>query len=113
MKWSFGITICATICLCALEYCVKFHVRSAFLKNDVHSVFAISRPIYEIQKDSIKSFPIHILANVYEHVPCKFVSHKINLHGVKFLLLMLRYEYVCNKKKTFPSLNFHLPLKYI
>ena len=47
------ITICANICFCALEYYVKFDVRSAILKFNKHSVFAISRPIYEIQKNSI------------------------------------------------------------
>ena len=74
-------------------------MRSAVLKFDVSSVFAISRPIYEIQKSLIYSFNIQILANLYVHTPSKFVSHKIYLQGVKFLLLMLIYELVFNKKK--------------
>ena len=77
-------------CFCALEYCIKIDVRSAGLEFDVHSVFAISRPIYEIQKNSIYSFNIQILANLYVHTPSKFVSHKIYL---------LRHELVFNKEK--------------
>ena len=93
-------------CFCALEYCIKIDVRSAGLEFDVHSVFAISRPIYEIQKNSIYSFNIQILANLYVHTPSKFVSHKIYL---------LRHELVFNKKKTVQNSNryFHLHLKSI
>ena len=102
-------------CFCALEYCIKIDVRSAGLEFDVHSVFAISRPIYEIQKNSIYSFNIQILANLYVHTPSKFVSHEIYLQGVKFLLLMLIYELVFNKKKTVWNSDcyFHLHLKSI
>ena len=53
------------------------------LWNIVQSVFAISRPIYEIQKNSIYLFNIEILANAYVHAPSRLVSHKINLQGVK------------------------------
>ena len=84
VKQWFGITICSNICFCALEYCVKFDVLSTVLKFDVPSLFAISRPIYEIQKNSIYALHIQILANVYMHAPSKFVSHKINFQGVKF-----------------------------
>ena len=69
-------------------------MRSAVLKFDVHSVFAISSPIYEIQNNSIYSINIQILVNAYVHTPCRFVSHKINLQGVKFSLLMHTYELV-------------------
>ena len=87
-------------CFCALEYCIKIDVRSAGLKFDVHSVFAISRTIYEIQKNSIYSFNIQILANLYVYTPSRFVSHKIYLQGVKLSLSMLRHELVFNKKNS-------------
>ena len=70
---------------------------SAVLKFNVHSAFAINRPIYEIQKDLINSFHIQILANLCIHEPSKFVSHEINMQGVKFSL-MLKYESVLKKK---------------
>ena len=73
---------------------------SAVLKFNVHSAFAINRPIYEIQKDLINSFHIQILANLYIHEPSKFVSHEINTQGVKFSLLMLKYESVLKKKQS-------------
>ena len=71
---------------------------SAVLKFNVHSAFAINRPIYEIQKDLINSFHIQILANLCIHEPSKFVSHEIDMQGVKFSLLMLKYESVLKKK---------------
>ena len=84
-------------------------MRSAVLKFDVHSVFAIRRPIYEIQRNSVYSFNIQILANAYVYTPSRFVSNKINLQGVKSRLLMLIYELVFNKKKNSPKLGPLLP----
>ena len=45
--------ICANSYFCALKYCVKCDVRTAILKFDVQSAFAISRRIYETEKTQL------------------------------------------------------------
>ena len=57
--------MCANSYISALKYCVIFDVRSAILKFDVHSAFAISHPIYEMQENSITQISV----NVYMHPP--------------------------------------------
>ena len=66
LKWCFGVMICANSGFCTLKYCLKFDVRSAILKFGVCSGFAISGPIYEIQKGSINSFHTQILACTFQ-----------------------------------------------
>ena len=65
--------ICTNSCFCVLIYYVKCDERTAILKFDVQSDFAISRRIYEIQKTQLFHY-IQILANVYTHSLPKFVS---------------------------------------
>ena len=65
-------------------YCVKCNERTAILKFDGQSDFAISRQIYEIHKTQLIYLYIYIwiLANVYTHSPSKCVSYEINSQGI-------------------------------
>ena len=87
---------------------------STILKFDVHSAFAISRPIYEIQNSSINSFHKQISVNVYMHISSKFVSYWIKLARSKAFIIDADV-WISFEQKTFWSSDccFHLPLKSI
>ena len=87
---------------------------STILKFDVHITFPISRPIYEIQNNSINSFHTQISVKVYMHISSTFASCWIKLAMSKAFINDAHVWISFEQKLVLGSdCWFHLPLKLI